>query len=317
MAAAPRPFADALRRHWPEYLIEASLLGLFMVSACGFGTLLGHPSSPVTRAIADANLRRLLMGLCMGLTALALIYSPLGRRSGAHMNPSVTLTFLRLKKVERHDALFYALAQFAGGVAGVLFMRALLGERLAHPAVRFAATVPGMRGVAVAFAAEAVISFLLMLTVLSVSNVPRYARFTGCVAACLVASYISLEEPLSGMSMNPARTFGSAVVAGEWNSLWVYFTAPPLGMLAAGEVFVRAAGLRRVLCAKLHHDDVHRCIFFCGPLATRRADDPADVNEPEDRAGSKPATGGLEAASKHTCRAPRHERSERSAAAAT
>lgn len=87
---------DALRGHWPEYLIEAAGLGLFMVSACGFGTLLGHPGSPVVRALGDPLLLRLLMGLAMGATVVARIYSPSGQRSGAHFNPAITLMFCQL-----------------------------------------------------------------------------------------------------------------------------------------------------------------------------------------------------------------------------
>ena len=88
-----------LRKNWPEYLIEAWALGTFMVSAGACTMLSEHPSSPVRAAIADADIRRVLIGVCMGLTAIALIYSPWGKRSGAHMNPAVTLTFLRLGKV--------------------------------------------------------------------------------------------------------------------------------------------------------------------------------------------------------------------------
>ena len=77
-------FAAALRRHWPEYLIEAFLLGAFMVSALGFTVLLEHPGSPVRAALPDALVRRALMGCAMGATAISLVYSPLGQRSGAH-----------------------------------------------------------------------------------------------------------------------------------------------------------------------------------------------------------------------------------------
>ena len=90
--------------HWREYLIEAAGLGLFMVSAAAMTTLLEHPASPVRLALPDPILRRILMGLAMGLTAASLIYSPWGRRSGAHFNPAVTLTVLRLGKVSRRDA---------------------------------------------------------------------------------------------------------------------------------------------------------------------------------------------------------------------
>ncbi len=254
---------DMMRNHWPEYLMEAAGLGLFMVSACLVTALLFHPASPVPQLLPDPLLRRALAGIAMGLTAIGLIYSPWGQRSGAHLNPSVTLTFLRLGKVHPADAVFYVPAQFVGGMAGVLLAAAALGDALAAPAVNYAATLPGPPGAGIAFLAEFVISFGLMTVTLATSNAPRIARFTGIFAGLLVATYITLEAPLSGMSMNPARTFGSALPAGAWGAILVYFTAPPLGMLAAAECFVRARGARAVLCAKLHHDNPHRCIFRC------------------------------------------------------
>src|ERR1051325_7367080 len=110
----------ALRTHWPEYLIEASGLGLFMISACSFTVLFEHPASAVRQAIETPILRHVLTGIAMGLTAIALIYSPWGKQSGAHFNPATTLTFFRLGKIEPWDAFFYVLAQFLGGTAGVL-----------------------------------------------------------------------------------------------------------------------------------------------------------------------------------------------------
>jgi len=83
------------------------------------------------------------------------------------------------------------------------------------------------------------------------------------LVGALVAVYISIEAPLSGMSMNPARTFGSAFGAHLWTSLWIYFTAPPLGMLLAAESYKRIKGSRPVACAKLHHYNNKRCIFQC------------------------------------------------------
>ena len=244
----------AIRRHWPEYLMEGAGLGLFMVSACVFATLLEHPASPLRRAWPDPFGRRIPMGLPMGATAVALIYSPWGRRSGAHLNPAVTLTFWRLGKVEPWDAVGYVLAQFAGGLAGVGVAAGLLGSAIAHPAVHYAATVPGPAGVAVAFGAELAIAGGLMGLVLRVSNDRRWARFTGLCAGALVASYIVVEAPLSGMSMNPARTVASAALAQAWTALWIYLTAPALGMLVAAEAYQRTKGAARVRCAKLHHD---------------------------------------------------------------
>ncbi len=243
--------------------MEAAGLGAFIVSACVFGVLLEHPGSPLRQVIADGFVRRTLMGLAMGATAIAIIYSPWGQQSGAHINPSTTLTFLRLGKVEPWDAFFYAAAQTAGGAAGVGLVALLLPEAVAHPSVHYVATVPGSAGVAVAFAAEVAISFGMMTLVLWVSNTPALSRSTGVLCGGLVALYISLEAPLSGMSMNPARTLASALAAGDFTSLWLYFTAPPLGMLAAAELYLRAFGGVGVHCAKLHHDNDKRCIF-CG-----------------------------------------------------
>jgi aquaporin Z len=253
----------ALRRHWPEYLIEAALLGLFMLSACTFGTLLGHPASPVVQAVPGELARRGLMGVAMGLTAVALIYSPWGRRSGAHLNPATTLTFWRLGKIASADAALYALAQTAGGIAGVLVATALLGPPLGAPAVLYVATLPGAAGPVGAFAAEVAITFVLMSVVLGASNTTGLARFTGLFAGALVATYITLEAPLSGMSMNPARSLASALPARTWPTLWIYFLAPPIGMLLAAELYVRRRGLAAVFCAKLQHDTSQRCIFHC------------------------------------------------------
>jgi aquaporin Z len=270
---APRSDGSALaavRQHWPEYLMEALGLGLFMLSACLFDTLQEHPNSPLRQAVTDPFLRRIPMGLAMGLTAVGLIYSPWGQRSGAHLNPSVTLTFWRLGKVTPWDALFYMIAHFVGAIAGVGVGAAILDAWLADPAVSYAATVPRTGGVGEAFVAEFFISFLLMTVVLMVSNRPRLNRFTGLCAGALVASYIVFEAPRSGMSMNAARTLGSAVYARVWTALWIYFTAPPLGMLAAAQAYVATRGMQRVLCAKLHHDNSQRCIFRCSYGARAR-----------------------------------------------
>lgn len=252
----------ALRTHWPEYLIEAAGLGLFMISACSFTVLLEHPASVVRQAISTSFYRHVLTGIAMGLTAIVLIYSPWGTRSGAHFNPSTTLTFLRLGKIEPWDAAFYIAAQFLGGTAGVMLAERGLGSKLMHQQVDYAMTRPGPRGSMVAFVAEVCISFVMMAMVLNVSNNARLARFTGVIAGALVATYISIESPLSGMSMNPARSFASAYPARVFDVLWIYFTAPPLGMLLASEVYLRMRGVQRVYCAKLHHDD-KRCIFRC------------------------------------------------------
>src|ERR1051325_12077200 len=102
--------ADPLKQHWPEYLMEAGCLGLFMISAFTFGALLGHPASPVYQSVPNPILRRFLMGLVMGATAITITYSPWGKQSGAHINPSTTLTFLRLVQALMPDTFLYAIS---------------------------------------------------------------------------------------------------------------------------------------------------------------------------------------------------------------
>jgi aquaporin Z len=259
----PKGIFEVAAGHWPEYLMEALGLGLFMFSACAFGVLLQFPGSPIYGLIPNEVARRVLFGVAMGLTSIAIVYSPLGQQSGAHLNPSVTLAFLRLKKIKAIDAAFYVISQFLGGVLGVVAAVVVVGRHVADPAVHYVVTIPGPHGVAPALAAEFAIAFILMSAVLHTSNDPRLHRWTGMIAGVLAATYIAIEAPLSGMSMNPARTVASAVPANLWTAAWIYFTAPPLGMLAAAELYLVRRGEQNVFCAKLNHENHTRCIFNC------------------------------------------------------
>jgi aquaporin Z len=241
--------------------MEALGLGLFMVSASLFGTLLEYPGSPVHQALPSAFCRRALMGAAMGLTAIGLVYSPWGRRSGAHINPAFTLTFFRLGRIRGRDAAAYVVAQFAGGLAGTALVAALLGDAFLAPPVTAVATLPGPAGLAVAFLCELAISFALVLLVLTLGRSARWGRYTGLFVGVVLLLYITFEAPLSGMSMNPARTLASAIPARSWRGLWIYFIAPIAGMALASEAYVRRLRGRNAGCAKLVHS--LPCIF-CG-----------------------------------------------------
>src|SRR6202045_2081679 len=149
----------SLRHHWPEYLMEVGELGLYLFVACVVATLLDHPASIVRQSISSGVARRALMGLVMGATAIAIVISRWGKRSGGHFNPAITFTFYRLGKVEFWDTWFYVIAQFLGAMSGVALAKYMLRGALAHDAVRYAVTVPGMFGSTVAFVAELTISF--------------------------------------------------------------------------------------------------------------------------------------------------------------
>jgi aquaporin Z len=165
----PRRDVGDTRLHWPEYLMEAGESGLYLFSACVFATLLWHPASPVQRYLPSDSVRRILMGVAMGATIIAIVLSPWGKQSGAHFNPAVTFAFYRLRKVASRDAVFYCAAQFLGAVAGVAVAAVALQDAPAHSAVRYAATMPGVYGDAIAFVAELAISFILMSAILFAS----------------------------------------------------------------------------------------------------------------------------------------------------
>jgi hypothetical protein len=164
-ASVPTPTTagTVLRAHWALYGYEGIELGLFMLAACLATVVLFGATSPMLHAVPSAALRRVLMGVAMGLTAIGIIHSPMGKRSGAHFNPAITLTYLRLGKIGGWDAVFYIVGQFVGGAAGVGASLLVAGRRLlAQPSVEYAVTVPGVGGTAGAFAAELFTATLLM-----------------------------------------------------------------------------------------------------------------------------------------------------------
>lgn len=251
-----------LRFHWPEYVMEAGEVGLYLFLTCVFATLLLSPASPLRTLIGSTIELRALMGLAIGTTVVAIVISPWGKQSGGHFNPALTLAFYRLGKMHLPDTILYVLAQFTGAIGGVCIARFLLP--VGRPAIKYAVTVPGARGSAAAFIGELAISFVLMSTILVSTNRESLARYTPYLVGLLYAIFITLEAPLSGMSMNPARSFGPALHLSYWHAIWLYFTAPTLGMLVATEVFLLSRNGVEPFCAKLNHNNRKRCIFRHG-----------------------------------------------------
>jgi aquaporin Z len=259
---------EAVTLHWREYIMEGAELGMFMLAASSFGTALFYVGSPFMRLLPNATLRLILMGIFMGTTAISIIRSPMGRRSGAHFNPAVSITFFCLGRMHRLDAIFYVIAQFVGGACGVLVARLMIGARLAAPSVCYVVTVPGRHGLLAAFLAEYFMGWLMMMVVLVSANSPRLARFTWLLVGTLVMIYVIVFSGISGFSVNPARTVASAIFAGVWTALWIYLAAPLLGMLSAAALYILHSGSDAVLCAKLYHDQKSPCPFYCRFRAT-------------------------------------------------
>jgi len=232
--AAPFEYAlEALKQRWPRYLMEGAELGIFMAVALWLALALEHPRSRLHQAISSALFRRFLFGLGIGLTVVLLIYCTWGRQSGAQFNPAVTLAMLYLHRIQPWDAVFYIIAQFIGGLLGVLLAAAPFWKASQHKDVKFVATEPGKPGVIAALAAEFVISFILFATLRLVYQSDALKPLLGYFAGFLLLVYITFESPLSGMSLNPARSVASAIPARSWKAIWIYFVAPPLAMLLA------------------------------------------------------------------------------------
>ncbi|MCO5999082.1 MIP/aquaporin family protein [Actinoallomurus rhizosphaericola] len=243
---------------WREVIAEFAATAILLaltVSAIVVGFATG---SPIVTAIPCHDLRRLLTGILIAGIAVAIVYSPLGRTSGGHMNPAITLAFFLLRKLTPRSAAAYAAAQFGGAVTGVLL--ALLTWDHSAADVRLGATVPALGGPAACLGAEAAMTFLLVTLILNFVDRPRLMPFTGAAAALLVAVLFFVERPISGTSLNPARSLGPALVGSVWTGLWVYLTAPPLGALAAALLYRRRR--RTVACGKLIHDSAYACHFL-------------------------------------------------------
>jgi aquaporin Z len=231
---------DELRNHWREYLMEASGLAGFIIVASLVTTVLEHPDLFVMQGGLGYHplLRRVPLGLLLG-TYIATIVYLFGERSGAHINPAVTAAFFYLGKINYVNAAFYVAAQFLGATFAAILMTVVLGVYYEHPSIHYVTTVPGSGSHAIykALIAEFTISFILMFVMLIVISSKRLEKYAFIVTGVLIAIYLVVETPYSGMSMNPARSFGSAFAAGEWRYLWIYFAAPILAMLAAAQCF--------------------------------------------------------------------------------
>lgn len=243
------------------YLSEGICLGIFMLSASFFATLLEYRHSPIHQWLPDPFSRLVVMGVMMGLTAMAIVYSPVGKLSGAHMNPAVTMSFYVLRKIDVVDAVFYIVFQFLGGLMGVLLMVVFLGGAFTDHPVHFVVTKPGPFDKDFVFLVELLMSFVMMTVVLAVSNSGK-AKWTGVIAGALICMFIVLSATVSGFSINPARTLASAIPSGDYTALWIYLTAPMGGMLLATFIFL--VRKRKAICAKMFHDHEYPCLFNCG-----------------------------------------------------
>jgi aquaporin Z len=238
-------------KHWRLYLSEALGTALLVAVGCSFVVLDFAARSPIPHLLPSDQLRRALTGFLFGSTGGAIALSPIGRESGAHINPVVSLAFLLRGSMNRAVAGGYIVSQMLGGIVGTLPL--LLWGDLAQ-SVHFAATTLGPAGPIFGLLGETGATALLVLGLFIFVGHRSLRRFTPGLFPMLYAFLVWTEAPLSGTSTNPARSFGPDLVAHFWTGWWVDFLGPLLG-LALGLLLLRLPRLRgfREEVAKLYH----------------------------------------------------------------
>ncbi|MBA3429099.1 MAG: aquaporin [Actinobacteria bacterium] len=241
-------------RIWAAEAAGTALMVLAVVLAAGL--TLGE-SSPVAQALPGPGARFLALGAIIGPCIALITVSPLGRLSGAHINPALTLGFWVLGRVSGHDLAGYLGAQLAGGLAGALVAAALLptavadsiGGGVTHPTVSTTTAV----------AIEAAMTAILLLVVLGFLSRPRLARWTPLVLAPLLTVLVWLGSPPTGASLNPARSEGPALAFADTADLWIYLLGPLAGALAAALLWRTGLCGAGPVTAKLFHDPRYQC----------------------------------------------------------
>jgi len=247
--------------HAPEYIAEflgTAALVFFGLSAVVFNF---SKDLPMSHWIPDPGTRRLLTGLCFAGTGSLVAISPLGRLSGGHINPAVSLAFWLSGKMRLDDFLSYVVAQMLGGIMGAAL---LVGVWHGYAeGVHNGMSVPGNGwSPGCAFIFEAALTGLMVLMIFIFVSSRRLMRWTPLMNWFLIAGMVWLEAPISGTSLNPARSIGPALMTGEWGDQWIYVVAPLLGAMTGLFIFTAATPEgRRVLTGKLFSVPHYRTVF--------------------------------------------------------
>ncbi|GAC1461140.1 MAG: aquaporin [Chamaesiphon sp.] len=247
--------------HWAEYgaeLLGTAFLVFFGLSAVVFDFAKGLP---MEHLIPNQSVRLLITGLLFAGSGSLVAISPLGKLSGAHINPSVSLAFWAQGKMHHHDIGGYIIGQFLGAIIGAMLLVFVWGKYA--DSVHNGITLPGQAyPLWYVFLAEVFMTFLLVLSIFIFVSSQRLMRWTPLMTWLLVATMVWLEAPISGTSLNPARSIGPDLVTWFWQNQWLYCIAPPLGsMLAVGAFRLLTFGDRDILTCKLFHVSAYRNIF--------------------------------------------------------
>ena len=247
--------------HWQEYAAE--MLGTTFNIFVGFSIITFNfgKGLPMEHLVPNPSIRLLMNGLVFAGSGSLFAISSLGKLSGAHLNPCLSLAFWLQGKMHKLDLVGYVIAQFLGAILGTFLIKVLWGRYAAS--VNNCITLPG-QGYAIwyVFLAEVVMTCLLVLSIFIFLSSQRLMRWTPVMVWLLVATMVWLGAPISGTSLNTARSIGPALVTPLWQYQWLYCIAPPLGAVTAVGIFqLISMGKRSLLTGKLFHSPDYRCIF--------------------------------------------------------
>jgi aquaporin Z len=245
---------DTAIKRLPWSLFISEMIGTGLLVGVGLSIVIFNfgTGSPAVEVVPSAGLRRLITGFLFGSTGALIALSPVGKESGAHINPVVSLAFWLMGKLRPLHAAEYVLAQLLGAVIGSLPL--LLWGQMGR-SVDFGATLPGGSfGTGWAILGEVGTTFALIMGLFIFIRHPRLRPYTPGLFPFLYAIMVFLEAPVSGTSTNPARSLGPAVVANDWQGWWVYWIGPVLGTLIAVAGY-KISWLRHleIEVAKLYH----------------------------------------------------------------
>jgi aquaporin Z len=264
--------------HVAQWLAELAGTAILVFGGVSAICLDFGPGSPVTAVVPSHSLRLLLTGLLFAGTGSLVAISPLGRLSGAHLNPAVTFAFWIRGHAHANDLAGYIGAQMVGGLVGAASVIVAWGT--VATAVRVGATAPGP-GVppVVAVLLEALMTALLVLAIFVMLGSERTARLTPLAVWIVVALLVWQGAPYTGTSLNPARSFGPAVLAGALDVFWIYLVGPMAGAAAIAGLSRLLGARRRPLTAKLFYDPAYPSVMMSSMPVREPPGDPRRQNE--------------------------------------
>ncbi len=243
---------------WQIFLAEFFGTGLLLLIGISIVTMMFGTGSPIVQGIPEIGPRRLATGFLFGSTGALIALSRLGKVSGAHINPIVTMAFFLAKKIDLKTSIAYVLGQFAGAVIGCL---PLLAWGAMGRSVSFGATTPGEGyTLGAALLGEIVTTFIMVSLLFLFLGFRNLRPYTPAIFPIIYSIMSLYASAISGLSTNPARSFGPSVISGVWNGWWIYWIGPVTGAFLATLVLSRLA--KRITTAKLYHFDSDSDLLF-------------------------------------------------------